>query len=686
MSELRTLLHIGRLPELESEARELTGLYPQSGRAWKALGVALHLQGKDGITCLQRAAALMPGDAEAHANLAIALLAGNHYDEAIASLRRALALRPDDAGSHNNLGNALRGSGRTEEALASYRRAVELQPDHADMQSNLGNAYRSLHRSAEAVTCYRRALELRPNYAEVHAALGSALLDLAKPAEAAASLQQALALDPTLLHAHGNLALALLALGRPEEALVSIERALQLDPGLAEAHSTRGIALLDVGRVEDATAAFERALALRADFADAWGNLAIALRLQGRAEDAKASARRALEMKPDSAATMIIMADAHADKGEFVEAEQMLRQAIALEPDSPDAWASLAQLRTMTPDDAAWLAAARRIASGSLMPRKEAMLRYALGKCLDDLKSYDEAFAQYQRANAIGKQHRRAYDRARQQRLTDELIETFGRGWIQRARARGLASHKPVFIVGMPRSGTSLAEQILASHPAVFGAGELTFWQAGAARFEAIRQQHGAESPAEQAAIGELALQYLQQINALAPDALRVIDKMPDNFRHLGLIHGALPNARVIHMLRHPIDTCLSIYFQDFKVTLDYANDLGDLAHFYGEYHRLMKHWRAVLPPGAMLEVSYEALIQDQERWTRSMLEFLELPWEPRCLEFQQTRRSVLTASKWQVRQKMSTKSVGRWRNYQPYLGELTALFGLSDPVEVRST
>jgi tetratricopeptide (TPR) repeat protein len=681
LNELRTLLQIGRLPELESQAAQLTNRYPRSGRAWKALGVALHLQGKDAIACLQRAAALMPETAEAHANLALALLAANRYDEAIASLRRALQLRPDDAGSHNNLGNALRSSGRLEEALVSYRRAVELRPEDADMQGNLGNAYHGLHRAAEAVTCYRQALERTPDHAVRHAALGSALLDLVRPAEAAVSLQRALALDPMLIRAHGNLALASLALGRPEEALASSERALQLDPKLVEAHSTRGIALLDVGRVEDATAAFERALALRPDFPDALSNLAIALRLQGRADDALDCARRVLEIKPDSAAILIVMAEVHADKGEFPEAEQRLRQAMALEPENAEAWASFAHLRKMTADDAPWLATARRIAAGSLTPRKEAMLRYALGKCLDDLKRYGEAFEQYQRANEMARAHRRPYDRARQQRLTDWRKDTFGPGWMQRMRAHGVTSRKPVFIVGMPRSGTSLVEQILASHPAVFGAGELTFWQAGAARFEGIRRQHAPESPAECALIGELALQYLQQLDGQAPGALRVIDKMPDNFRHLGLIHAALPEARVIHMRRHPIDTCLSIYFQDLKVTLDYAGDRGDLAHFYGEYARLMQHWREVLPPELMLEVSYEELIQDQERWTRTLLEFLELPWEPRCLQFQQTRRSVLTASKWQVRQKITTSSAGRWRNYEPYLGELRALFGISGAV-----
>lgn len=482
---------------------------------------------------------------------------------------------------------------------------------------------------------------------------------------------------PSLLSVHANRALALLATGRPEAALASIERALELDPGLAEAHSTRGIALLEVGRVEDAGAAFERALDLRPGYIDALSNLAIALRLQGRADDALECTRRVLEMKPGSVATMIVMAEAHADKGEFREAEQVLRQAIALDPENPDAMASLARVRRVTVDDAPWMAAAQRIAGSGLAPRKESMLRYAIGKCFDDLQRYEEAFEQYRCANEIARAHRRPYDRSRQQQLTDDLIRTFSAGWMQLARTRGLNGHKPVLIIGMPRSGTSLVEQILASHPAVSGAGELTFWQAGAARFEAIRSGQGAGSPAALAAIGELARDYLQQLDAHAPDALRVIDKMPDNFRFLGLIHAALPDARIIHVRRDPVDTCLSIYFQDLKATVDYATDLDALAHFFGEYRRLMQHWRTVLPPGVMFDASYEGLVQDQERWTRAVLEFLGLPWEPRCLEFQHTRRSVLTASRWQVRQQISRSSVARWRHYAAHIAPLLAL---SDP------
>jgi hypothetical protein len=259
-----------------------------------------------------------------------------------------------------------------------------------------------------------------------------------------------------------------------------------------------------------------------------------------------------------------------------------------------------------------------------------------------------------------------------------------------------------VFIVGMPRSGTTLAEHILASHPAVFGAGELPFWSDVSALLESRREgdQGSGRAPAAFAASAEFAAaaaaagsaafaaDYLRELDELSPAALRVVDKMPANFLSLGVIHEALPNARILHLRRNPLDTCLSIYFQHFRAAhsragnpayagdLTYASDLDDIAHYYVEYLRLMAHWRRVLPEHAMLDVPYEALVGDQETWSRRMLAFIGIPWDPRCLDFHETHRSVMSASKWQVRQKMSRASIERWRNYEKFVGSLRALEG----------
>jgi len=234
--------------------------------------------------------------------------------------------------------------------------------------------------------------------------------------------------------------------------------------------------------------------------------------------------------------------------------------------------------------------------------------------------------------------------------------------------------------VGMPRSGTSLAEQILASHPAVFGAGELTYWGSAFTAFEAA----GFTSDIAADLIPGFAAAYLDRLAVLSKDALRVVDKMPENFMNVGLIHAAFPQARIIHMRRHPIDTCLSIYFQFLMInTHAYSNDFADLAHFYSEYLRLTDHWRRTIPATALLEIPYEALIQDQEGWSRRMVDFLGLPWDPKCLDFHQTERIVTTSSNWQVRQKIHGASAGRFRNYEKFVEPLQRLMddpGASNP------
>ena len=325
----------------------------------------------------------------------------------------------------------------------------------------------------------------------------------------------------------------------------------------------------------------------------------------------------------------------------------------------------------MTHEDAAWIAQAQRIAQRRLPPRKEVLLRYAIGKYFDDVKDFEQAFSHYRRANELTKLYRASHDRPQLTRAIDLIIQAFDREWLSRSINRTrIDAARPVFIVGMLRSGTTLAEQILASHRDVFGAGELMFWTGASATYRSSAPEQAARA----SLLSALAHDYLRLLAALSPEALRVVDKMPGNFLHLGLIHAALPDARVIHMRRNPLDTCLSIYFQHFEAFHSYATDLEDLAHYAAEYLRLMRHWRSVLPAATMLEVPYEALVGDPESWSRKMVEFIGLPWDPRCIDFHRTERTVITASKWQVRQKISSSSVERWRNYAQFVGPLLRL------------
>jgi tetratricopeptide (TPR) repeat protein len=635
MNPLLALLNAGRYVELEIKARELLHLNPNAAVVWQVLGMALARQGKDALQALTTAAQLLP----------------------------------DDAGVHNNLGNALGRLGRFDDAVASYRRALALKPDFAEAHNNLGRTFLDLGQGAAAAESCRRALELEPRYAEAHDNLGSAMLELGRPEEAAASYRLALEIQPHIAETHNNLGNAMLELGRTDEALASYRRALQINAEFAEAHNNMGNGLRTLGQLDDAVAGYRRAIEINPNFASAHRNLGIALRLQGRTADAIASCRRSLEIEPRSAATLTVLADASADNGHFVEAEELFKRAIGVESESAEAWSGIARLRKMTRADAAWLAQAQRIADQRPAPRKEIQLRYAIGKYFDDVKDFEQAFINFQRANELTKLHRAQHDRLHLTQIVDGITQSYDTAWFEKARMHALESALPVFIVGMLRSGTTLAEQILASHPAVFAAGELTYWNSAAAAYQASSSEHEAS-----AMLRKRADDYLLLLRGLADGARRIVDKMPTNFAFLGLIHAALPNARIIHMRRNPIDTCLSIYFQHFEATVSYANDLEDLAHYYTEYVRVMNHWRSILPPQAILDVPYEGLVSDQETWSRRMLDFIGLPWDPRCLDFHATQRTVITASKWQVRQKITASSVLRWRHYEKFLGPLLRL------------
>jgi tetratricopeptide (TPR) repeat protein len=477
---------------------------------------------------------------------------------------------------------------------------------------------------------------------------------------------------PDDAEAHSNLGNAFRAAGQLENAVNSHRRAAAVNPGYAEAHNNLGSALLDLGHLDEAMASFTRAIAIKPTIALAHSNLSNVLTLQNRLPEAEASCRRALELNPNLTAAIVQLAELQAGTGQFQEAEDLLKRAIAIEPDMPEAWSGLVRWRKMAHGDVVWLAQAQRIADQRLPPRREVHLRYALGKYFDEVGDYEQAFANFRRANELTKLRRPDNSRHFTQGI-DLIIHSHTREWLSGARVNSNPSERPVFIVGMPRSGTSLAEQILASHPEVFGAGELPFWNTAASTLAASRVNGGND----RSTLGRLADDYLRLLSRLSPDARRVVDKMPANFLHLGAIHAALPDARIIHMRRNPIDTCLSIYFQNFGTEHFYASDLNDLAHYYTEYLRVMDHWRLTLPADRILEVPYEALVEAPEIWSRNMLEFIGLSWDPRCLAFHETTRTVNTFSKWQARQKISKSSVERWRNYEKFLGPL---MHLADP------
>ena len=704
IAALVELVNRGRLADAEARARALLRLTPRVGIVWKILSVALLRQGRDALQEMVFAAELMPDDAEAHHNLAAALNERGKWVEGLACLERALSLAPRDVDVMVDTGDTLRALRRPAEAVALYQRALAADSRRADAHNNLGNAYLELGRYAEAVDCYRAAGKLRPDAVEVLGNLGVALRHLGRTDEALAATRRALALEPRLAVAHDNLGALLLAGGQRDAAIASFRKAVELQPGFVDAlnhlggalrdegqraeavvlhrrateadpasvesHWMLGTALFDLKQTREAIESFRRALELDPRFAPAHLGLGMALRQQRRPVEAEASCRDALAVDPDYVDALAFLGELEADHGRFAEAESLFRRAIALQPDFAAAYFSIASHRRMTEEDHEWLAGAQALAAKALPLGQRISLEYALGKYWDDTRDYDRAFASYRQANELTKRYGASYDRDRLERTVDRLIERFDADFLRSLEPFGSPSELPVLVVGMPRSGTSLAEQILASHPDAAGAGEVAFWDRAYGAFG----KAGFDAEAAARVLPDVARDYLAVLREATGGAERVVDKMPANFLYLGLVHAAFPRARILHMRRHPLDTCLSIYFQNFFGMGPYANDLDNLAHYYEQYTRVTRHWRAVLPAEALLEVPYEALIEDQEGWTRRMLEFVGLPWDPKCLDFHQTDRVVITASKWQVRQKIHAASAGRWRHYEGHVAPLRRL------------
>jgi tetratricopeptide (TPR) repeat protein len=667
---LVALVNQDRLSEAEHRARTLLGTNPDDGMLWKILSVALVRQGRDALQALRRTAELMPVDGEAHCNLGAALHDHGQWDSALTSLQRALALQPHNVEALVYAANALRALGRAGEAVPLFQRALELQPGLVEAHNNLGNAFLDLGLFDDAAGCYRSALQFKPDDAQILCNLGTALRQAGLLDEAAQSYGRALLLKPSDVDALNNLGNVLRDHGSRREAVALFRRAIELDPGRADSHCNLGTVLFELRRVDEAAVSYRQALALQPDYAPAHLSLGLAMRQQRHPADAESACRAALAIDPNYVEALSFLGELRADRGHFSEAEELFQRAIAINPDFSSAYASIATHRIMTSEDTAWLKGAEALLAKRRPLGHEIGLRYALGKYFDDVRQYDEAFNHYRQANELTKRYGTSYDGAKLAQRVDRIIRSFDSASMRQYQAQGSASEQPVFIVGMPRSGTSLAEQILASHPAVFGAGEVIFWNA------AYNAYVDAELEGKNAAalIPGMAAEYINRLIAMSGTALRVVDKMPANFLYAGLIHAAFPKARIIHMQRHPIDTCLSIYFQNFFNIGPYANDFDNLAHYYRQYLRITDHWRAVLPATTLLEIPYEALVDDQEGWTRRMLDFIGLRWDPKCLDFHQTDRVVITASKWQIRQKISKSSAGRWRNYDKFVGPLRGL------------
>ena len=644
------LLHRQQHAETETLARSLIARYPGHALAWQALGATLKAQRRwpEALTAQQQGASLAPDDAAAHYNLGNSWLALGRHAEAAANYLRALAIAPTHAQALLNLGHALAAQGQLADAGQRYRDALAVEPDLADAHAGLAHALLASAAADAAEPHFLRALAARPGDARAHDGLGVVYRGQGRLAEAEACYRRALALTPGAAGVHNNLGNALRDQGHVEQAEASYRRALELDDGIAEAHFNLGNILREQGQQVQAECCYRRALALDPQYLMALNNLGICLKKQGRLE----------------------------------EASQCFESALAIKPDFLQSHCNLSPFKTYTADDPQLrLFEQQQGQLPALPPAGRISYWFALGKMREDAGRHDDAFAAYAEGNRLQRE-RFPHDEAGEIAFAQRLQSVFSANFMARRRPADPGARVPIFIVGMPRSGTTLIEQILSTCPGVHGAGELTDLDEvlqSLAGPDGERTTHYPEAVARLAdgTLRRLGETYIERVWRLAPDAERITDKLPANFQHLGMIQLILPQAKIIHARRDPMDSCFSCYARLFEGgNLDFSYDLGSVGRYYARYQRLMQHWQQVLPAGTVLEVQYEELVADTETQARRLLDYLGLPWDERCLDFHRNRRVVRTASLAQVRKPVYRSSVARWQHFEAHLDPLREALG----------
>lgn len=561
-----------------------------------------------------------------------------------------------------------------------FAQVCKLDPGDGESWTALAMVHGELGRYRDAERCCRRALQIDPNLGRAHYVLGKVLKAMKDSAGAVAHFERALALKAGGAELYNDLGNALLQAGRPRHALDSYNQALCLSPGYTRALFNLGGLRQMLGQPDQALACYRRALALEPDNVQFHYMVALVSTVSGAFDEALDHYGQMLRLEPGNLDAVAGIASVYDRRGEHETAYEWLRPHLQERP-SPGIAVVFGDVAPRLGRQVEAAAVIERI----LQDESPAAQEQACGLCfrLADLYDaqgrYQEAFDHYQRGNSL---RTTLFNPARHVEAIDTLIQAYAAGTMSRAPKASVRSGRPLFIVGMPRSGTTLTEQILASHPQVHGAGELH--EIDRLVFS-LPELTDTTLPDPQrvlaltvAELDALAGAYLERLEGLDGDASRVTDKMPYNFLHLGLLSMLFPGARVIHCVRDPLDTCLSCFFKNFSYGNSYAFDLGHLGLYYRQYQRLMAHWREVveLP---VLDVRYEDLVADPEAVSRSLVDFCGLPWDPACLRFYENPRVVNTASYDQVRRPVYRDSVGRWRRYQAFIEPLREALGCSD-------
>jgi tetratricopeptide (TPR) repeat protein len=623
-------------------------------------------------TLCQEHLKLHPESVEHLRLLGHAMMEQRRFGEAETQLKIAIELAPDFPPLSEDLGSALAKQRKFEEAIPLFEQAVRLDPGLANAHKKLGQALAAVGRGWEADEAFEAFFEKDPDKGAV--AVGAEHMRAGREEDAIQCFRQALKDNPDNVDALRFLAAVYLKQGsKLRDAVALLQRATQLAPDFAAAWLDLGHALLKRAERMEAIEAFSRATVLEPGNGIAWERLGSARAGAGYPEQAAEAFREAIALSPKAAGYHMVYGHVLKTLGDQPASLRAYREAIRLKPDFGEVYWSMANLKIFTFEDAEVEAMEEQLESTELKAETDVHFRFALGKAYEDRKDYEKAWAYYHSGNERQRPlvH---YDPVENSVEKDAIRAYFTREFLSKAEGNGYADEGPIFIVGLGRSGSTLVEQILASHSQVEGTEELSVLgnlSDAIARFRPDKQRFpkvlDTMRPLDWRALG---LEYLDGAKRYRmTDKPIFTDKLPNNFPFVGLLHLILPNAKIINARRHPLDTCLGNYKQLFGRGWTYTYDIFELADYYKEYCQTMDHWNEVLP-GKVLDVHYEETVTDLEGQVARILDHCGLPFEEKCVRFHETERAIKTASSEQVRQPIYTGGMGTWRKYESYLGE----------------
>ena len=587
----------------------------------------------------------------------------HHLKEAETVARKGLKIFSEDTDALNNLGCALRDMGRAEEAVEMFTKATDIRPKNYQAHYNKALTLYDLGQYETSAIAARYAIDFNEEHAESYNALSSALIEIGEFNQAHYAAQRALQLKPDDAEAYLNLADVLYVAGSFDDGHAALKEALKRDPDNPRAYSKLSNIYERLDEADDALWAIDKAIELAPDTPIFLARKASILHIANNIEEALICVEEALEKSPELLPALITKAEILVAVNRNDDAQEILNKAKEVNPDHPLIYFTTSSIKRFTSEDDDDLQKMLSLEedSAGMGSVYHASLCYALGKAYENLKQYEKAFAYFEKGSAE-KRKTLPYDEAAQPAIFEKTKSDFSTPVIKEFTGHGHDSDKPIFIVGMPRSGTTLTEQIISSHPDVFGAGELP-------DVMRVKRRMGDISASNLAEAGELYVE-LSSARDKSGDAKKITDKMPGNYLNIGLITTMLPNAKIIHCCRNPMDTCLSNFKQNFMIGQYWSYDLEEMGKEYLRYLDMMAYWHEQFP-GRIFDINYEDTVGNLEQQARSLIDYAGLDWNDACLEPHKQKRSVLTASKAQVTKPVYKSSVEKWRLYEEQMQPL---------------